>query len=230
MSVDLDRLQSLAARGRKIIGQPTNRGGDWYRISNAGERAEVFIYGVIGSDWDEGDVTAAGFVKDLRNITAPSIDLHLNSPGGLVFDGIAIYSALVNHPATVDVYVDGIAASAASFVAMAGDSIVMEKPARMFIHDAQGIAMGNAELMRDMAQVLDETSDTIAGIYADHTGGTVEDWRTAMRAETWYSAAGAVEAGLADRVANDKADTNGPDNRSALIRARARVHLKGRAA
>jgi ATP-dependent protease ClpP protease subunit len=213
-----------------MTASPENRGGDWWKIGNAdGDRAEVFLYGYIGDDYYEEDVTAASFTKALRGITAPAIDLRVNSPGGAVFDGIAIYTALLEHPATVDVYVDGVAASAASFVSMAGDTIAMQKPAKMMIHDASGIVLGNAADMQAMADLLDELSDTIAGIYADRAGGLTATWRDAMKAETWYSAAAAVEAGLADRVANDTTET-GPDdrhNQSELIRARARLLLKG---
>jgi len=229
VTVNVDQLSELAMRGRALRGAPAGAAGPWYHVrASASDRAEMFIYGVIGSDWDDGDVTAAQFVRDLKAITAPAIDLHLNSPGGLVWDGIAIYSALLNHPATVTSYVDGVAASAASFVAMAGESVVIEKPARMFIHDARAIVLGNAADMRDAAQLLDDTSATIAAIYADHAGGTVDQWRAAMQAETWYSSAQAVEAGLADRVANDKQQETAPeDRRSQMIRARARVLLKG---
>jgi ATP-dependent protease ClpP protease subunit len=221
----VDRLQALADRGRKLFAPGANnlRGGDWYRIANADDRAEVFIYGAIGDYMGEDDTTAASFIRELRNITAPSIELHINSPGGLVFDGVAIYSALVNHDATVDVSIDGVAASAASFVAMAGDTVTIEKPAKMMIHDAGGLVLGNADDMREMAGLLDELSDTIADIYSGRAGGTVEQWRAAMRAETWYSASEAVAAGLADRVANDT-QASAPDNRrSQTIRARARV-------
>jgi len=221
--VSPDRLTALADRGRRLVKRPENRAGDWYRIGNAEQdRAEVFIYGPI-DDWD--GVSASAFVRELRAITAKAIDLRINSGGGLVFDAIAIYSALKNHPATVDVTVDGIAASAASFVAMAGDSIAIEKPAKMMIHDAMGLVVGNAGDLREFAELLDELSDTIAGIYADRAGGTVARWREAMRAETWYGAAEAVKAGLADRVANDtKAAPE--DRRSQQIRARARVALR----
>jgi ATP-dependent protease ClpP protease subunit len=219
--VNLDRLTALAEQGRRMAHRPQASGAEWYRITGATEdRAEVFIYDVIG-DWG---VNANDFVRDLRAVTAKSIDLHINSPGGLVFDGVAIYSALKNHAATVDVTVDGIAASAASFVAMAGDSIAVEKPAKMMIHDAAGLVLGNAADMRVMADLLDELSDTIAGIYADRAGGTVANWRDAMRAETWYGAHEAVKAGLADRVANDSKSAP-EDRRSQLIRARARVTL-----
>jgi ATP-dependent protease ClpP protease subunit len=223
VSVNLHRLESLAERGRALTKAPTAR-GDWYRIVAADDRAEVYLYDVI-SEWG---VSASDFVRELRAINAPRIDLHLNSPGGLVFDGIAIYSALKNHPATVTSFVDGIAASAASFVAMAGDEIVMEKPAKMMIHNARGLTLGDPDDHREMADLLDELSDTIAEIYADRAGGTVAGWRTAMRKETWYSAAQAVEAGLADRVANDKQHQAAPeDRRSQMIRARARVALGG---
>jgi ATP-dependent protease ClpP protease subunit len=225
------RLQELANRGRALARPPQNRsGGDWWKIGNAdGDRAEVFIYGYIGDDWAEEDVTAASFTKALRGITASAIDLRVNSPGGAVFDGIAIYTALLDHPATVDVSVDGVAASAASFVSMAGDSIAMQKPAKMMIHDASGIVLGNAADMQEMADLLNELSDTIAGIYADRAGGSVATWRAAMKAETWYSAAAAVEAGLADRVANDTTQSAPEDRRrSQTARARARVHgVKG---
>jgi ATP-dependent protease ClpP protease subunit len=226
--VSLDRLTQLAAIGRERAAQGVRRvAGDWYRISNAaGGRATVYIYGDIGVSWDGEGITAAQFVQDLNAVSAPAIDLHVNSPGGLVFDGIAIHAALRNHPATVDVYVDGLAASAASFIVQAGDTRTVEKPAKLMIHDAGGLVLGNSADMRQMADLLDELSDTIAGIYADRAGGSVESWRAAMRAETWYSAAQAVEAGLADAVAGSGAPS-AASRRSQLIRARARVALGG---
>jgi ATP-dependent protease ClpP protease subunit len=207
-----------------MLRRPSNRAGDWYRISNADSaRAEVFIYDFI----DDFGVNANDFVRDLRAITAKGIDLHINSGGGFVFDAIAIYSALRNHDAQVDTYVDGVAASAASFIAMAGETVTIEKPAKMMIHDAAGLVLGNAADMREMAELLDELSDTIAGIYADRAGGKVTAWRSAMQRETWYSAHQAVEAGLADKVANDSKPAAPEDRRTQLIRARARVALRG---
>lgn len=221
--MNLEHLVALAERGRRMVKLPQAH-GDWYRIKDAGaDRAEVMLYGPI-DDWE--GVSASQFVRDLRSVTASSIDLHINSPGGLVFDAVAIYSALRNHPATVDVTVDGIAASAASFVAMAGDTIAIEKPAKMMIHDAAGLVIGNAADMRDMADLLDELSNTIAGIYADRAGGSVDTWRTAMQAETWYSADAAVKAGLADQVVGGTSGASN-DARSQLIRARARATLGG---
>lgn len=220
MSVNLGALEALAAclpRRERSESKP------WYRMgNNAGDRAEVFIYGAI-DDWD--GVSASAFTRELKGITASAIDLRINSPGGLVFEAVAIYTALKRHPATVDVHVDGLAASAASFVAMAGDSVEIEKPAKMMIHDARGIVIGNAEDMRAMGVLLDELSDTIADIYADRTGKPSKQWRDAMKAETWYSAEQAVNSGLADRVAGSEAKpTDSP--RSQQIRARARVTLE----
>lgn len=227
---DVGKLTALAGRARTLAGRGVQNqvAGPWFRIENAAaDRATVYLHGVIGDEWDGND--SASFVRSLAAVNAKSIDLRINSGGGLVFDGIAIYSALLEHPAKVTTYVDGIAASAASFIAMAGDEVVVQKPAKMMIHDAAGLTLGNARDMREMADLLDELSDTIAGIYADRSGTKVSDWRAAMLAETWYSAQQAVAAGLADRVANDRAASeDAPDNRrSQLIRARARVTLKG---
>lgn len=215
----LRRLEALAAQARARTARPAGQAGQWWRISGAAEqRATVFIYDLIG----DLDLSADVFVRELRAVTAPAIDLHINSPGGLAWDGIAIYSALRHHPAAIDVSIDGIAASAASFVAQAGDTIAIEKPARMMIHDAGGLALGNADDMRAMADILDDLSDAIAGIYADRAGGPVAAWREAMRATTWYSAAQAVEEGLADRVASEEQAAAPNNRRSVIARARAR--------
>lgn len=221
--MNLSHLVALSERCRNLARAPMNQSGQWYRIANAAsDRAEVFIYDAI-SDFGVG---ASDFVKDLHGITAGNIDLHINSPGGFVFDGVAIYSALKNHKASVTSHVDGIAASAASFIAMAGDEVVIEKPAKMMIHNAQGLTIGGPAEHAEMTNLLNELSDTIAEIYADKAGGSVQTWRAAMDKTTWYSSADAVKAGLADRVANDKQAA--PENlRSQLIRARARVALRG---
>jgi ATP-dependent protease ClpP protease subunit len=217
--------QAIARAGRRA--RPAAAAPDWWRIAGADtDRAEVFIYGAI-SDW-YGDVNAADFVKALAEITSPAIDLRVNSPGGLVFDAVAIYTALQQHTARVDVRIDGIAASAASFIAQAGDTITIAKPARMMIHDAQGFTIGGPAEHREMLNLLDDLSDMIAEIYADRAGGTVADWREPMKATTWYSAAAAVESGLADTIAgaDEDDDDGGPaDRASQLLRARARVTL-----
>jgi ATP-dependent protease ClpP protease subunit len=171
---------------------------DWYRITNAigGGTATVHIYDEIG--WF--GITAAEFVAELSQVQASAIDVHLNSPGGEIFDGIAIANSLRAHPATVNVYVDSLAASIASVIAMAGDRVVMAPNSQLMIHDGSGLCIGNAAAMRGHAELLDRQSDNIASVYADRAGGTVAEWRERMQAETWYTAEEAVEAGLADEV------------------------------
>ncbi|SDU42498.1 ATP-dependent protease ClpP, protease subunit [Jiangella alkaliphila] len=171
---------------------------DWYRISTRADAdvAVVDIYDEIGYF----GITAQSFVRDLRAINAAEIELHLNTPGGDTWDGIAIYNGLRDHPASVTVIVDGLAASAGSFIAQAGDRVVMNRSSEMMIHDAWGFCIGNAADMTEMVALLDRISGDVAGIYADRAGGTADEWRAAMKAETWYTADEAVAAGLADEV------------------------------
>ena len=170
---------------------------DWYKIKNkTADTADVYIYDEIGYF----GITAQDFVNDLNEVTSSKIDLHMNTPGGEIFDGIAIYNALKNHRAEVTVYVDGLAASAGSFIAMAGDQVIMQRNAQMMIHDGMTLAVGNAEDLLKLVDLLNKSSDNIASIYAEKTGGSVEQWRSAMKAETWYSAEEAVAAGLADKI------------------------------
>jgi hypothetical protein len=131
-------------------------------------------------------VSASKFIGELREITAPNIELHINSPGGDVYEGIAIYNALRDHPSNIVAVVDGIAASAASFIAVAADKVVMNRNAEVMIHDPWGFAIGNAEDMRSMAESLDKVGRNIANIYATRCGGTVDEWRQSMLEETWY--------------------------------------------
>jgi ATP-dependent protease ClpP protease subunit len=169
---------------------------DWYKIKNLADRAEIMIYDEIGYF----GVTASDFVRDLKAVTTDRLDVHLNTPGGEVFDGIAIYNALRQHPAEVHVTVDSLAASIGSVIAMAGDRVVMARNATMMIHDGFGMGVGNAADMRELADLLDKTSDNIASIYAERTGKPADHWRALMREETWFTADEAVEAGLADEV------------------------------
>lgn len=177
-------------------------GADWYSIKNLADgTAEINIYDEVGYL----GVTAQGFINELKTITADQISLRINSPGGEIFDGIAIMNAIRSHPAMVTTYVDGLAASIASVIAMAGDRVVMMPNSQMMIHDGSGLCVGNAADMRDMADLLDKQSDNIAAVYRDKAGGLAKTWRKRMQAETWYSAEEAVKAGLADEVAKQPA-------------------------
>lgn len=180
----------------------------WFRVENAfkgeggTETTPVYIYDEIGDSW-WGGTSAADFIKMIGTIDTPKIELHLNSPGGDIFDGVAIYNALNAHPAEVNVIVDALAASAASFIAQAGDTVTMTKGSMMMIHDGSGMVWGNASDMRQMADLLDKLSNNIAGIYADRAGQSTEFWRNLMQEEVWYDAQEAVDAGLADSVSGD---------------------------
>jgi len=193
-----------------------------FRVTNEGDTAKLYVYDIIGG-WD---LDAGEFVRAVHAIDAAAIDLHINSPGGFVYDAVAMFEAVKAHPAQVAVRVDGLAASAASFLAMAGDSVEIAKGGRMMIHDAQGIGIGGPADMREYADLLDAVSDDISVYYADRAGGDASAWRAAMSATTWYSASESVDAGLADRVSGGGQGAP-EDRRSQMIRARARVHLRG---
>lgn len=188
--IDLpDRIPGLHMRDRSD--KP------WYQFRNlAADEAELFLYDEIGG-WG---TLAEDFIAELKAITTPKLRVRVSSPGGSVFEGIALANALRAHPATVTVQVDGIAASIASVIAMAGDRVVVQPQAMLMCHDAAGVCLGNAQDMNDMAALLDKISGNIADAYAEKAGGTREEWRTRMRAESWFTAEEAVEVGLADEM------------------------------
>lgn len=180
---------------------------DWFKIKNAAsDVAEVMIYSEIGYLGR----TADDFQNELASITAPTINVRINSVGGSIFDGIAIYNAIRSHPSQVTTQVDSLAASIASVIAQAGDRRVMTQHSQMMIHEAHGIAIGGAEDMRDYAAILERQSDMIAAIYAERAadGRSKARFRNMMAEETWFSDQEAVEAGLADEVVTPSKNTN----------------------
>jgi len=173
----------------------------WYQIKNKKDNsAEIHIYERIGEDfWGEG-VSAKKFIKDLNALDIKNIDLHINSPGGSVFEGNAIYNALVAHKATIKVKIDGIAASIASVIAMSGETIEMPENAMMMIHDPSGMVMGTAEDMLKMAEALEKVKSGIVTTYNSKSGKDRDELADMMKDETWLTAAEAVEHGLADQI------------------------------
>jgi ATP-dependent protease ClpP protease subunit len=170
---------------------------NWYTIRARGTGAEVLIYDEIGAY----GVSAKGFLAELGALpNGVPIDLRLNSPGGSVFDAVAIYNALQRHDGTITVWIDGVAASAASYVAMAGDEIVMPANAFLMIHDPSGLVMGTAADMREMADTMDKIAGGMVRGYAARSGRTEEEIAALMAAETWFDAEAALEAGLATRM------------------------------
>jgi HK97 family phage major capsid protein len=163
--------------------------------------AEMLIYEDIGEGFFTSGVTAQGFLKDLKALgDVNTIDIRINSNGGSVFDGIAIYNALKRHPAQKNVYVDGIAASIASIIAMAGDSITMGDGTFLMIHKASGLAMGNATDMRATADILEGIDAQLVDIYATKTGMDAQTLSDMMDAETWMNATDSIEMGFANEL------------------------------
>jgi ATP-dependent protease ClpP protease subunit len=180
-----------------------------FEIRNAasGDEAELLVYDEIDSWWG---VSAGDVIAELAQVTAPNLRVRINSPGGSVFEGLAIANALRAHPANVIVQVDGLAASIASVIAMAGDRLVMMPNSMLMVHEASGLCIGDATDMQQMAGVLGKISDNIAGAYAAKAGGTSDEWRAVMRAETWYLPEDAVAAGLADEAIAAKPPADDP--------------------
>lgn len=173
-----------------------------YRVIAKGNNAaEIYIYGVIGGDWFGEGITAKMVADDLKALgKVKTIDVRINSEGGNVFDGKAIYSLLVENAATINVKIDGLAASAASFIAMAGNSIEIAEGAFVMVHDAYGISYGRAEDMRKYADLLDTVNATIREVYVARTKQTDKQVNAWMKDETWFTAKEAVANGFADKM------------------------------
>lgn len=184
-----------------------------------GTTAVLRLYDPIDSYGDMWGVSAKEFAAVLDELPDTTTDIRLlvNSPGGEVFEGIAILNLLRSHPAKVTAVVEGIAASAASFIACGVDETVMAPNSEMFVHNAWGLCVGDTNDMQQMADELAHISENVASIYAQKAGGTTDEWRQTMSSESWYSADEAVAAGLADRV-----DTAAPP---ATAEAKARFDL-----
>lgn len=176
---------------------------DWYTMRNqAGDTdgdgvAEIYVYDEIGGSFGVG---AKDFIDELNEITTPEIVVRINSPGGLLIDAIAICSALAQHPSKIITRVDGIAASAASLIAVSGDVCEAGIGSQIMIHDVMCNVMGNARDMRDAVDWLEAQSENVAAMYARKAGGDASEWRNLMLAETWMFAEEAVTTGLLDNI------------------------------
>lgn len=169
----------------------------WYNLKAAADKTPVLsIFDDIGAY----GVSAKSFLNDLRTVTTDEVDVEINSPGGDVFAGLAIYNGLRASGKKINVKVLGLAASAASLVAMAGDTIEMPENAFMMIHNPWGFAMGGADEMRNTADVLDKIGTGLVSTYAKRTGKTDQEITALLDAETWMTAQEAVDAGFATSV------------------------------
>lgn len=170
----------------------------WFRMqAKEDQTADIYIYDEVGG-WG---ISARRFTEDLISLGNLShINLHIHSPGGEVFDGIAIYNQLKNHSATITVYIDGLAASMASVIAMVGDTVIMPKNAMMMIHKPWGVSWGDANDMREYADLLDKLENVLIPAYVAKTGKTTEEITAMLEQETWLDGDECVEHGFADKV------------------------------
>lgn len=181
-----------------------NRDRSSFRVKaeDDSDEATIYVYGAIG---DYYGIDAYTFAREVAAIEASTIHLRINSPGGDVFEARAMKTALEQHPAKVIAHIDGLAASAASFLMLAADEIEISEGAFVMIHLPWTFAVGSADELRASAAVLDKVGLAIVGDYVRRTGKSEDEVLAWMRAETWFNADEAVENGFCDRKAGDAA-------------------------
>lgn len=210
-------LIETASLGRVMNRAPANLGPGHVRIAaeEGASEAEVYVYGDIGGWWD--GITAEDFAKEIDALDVDAINVRLNSPGGVVFDGVAIYNALARHKARVVVHIDGIAASIASVIAMAGDEVRIAEGAHVMIHKPWSFVIGDAEVMRKESEILDKLEAGIIDIYAARTEQKRDQLEAWIAAETWFRGQEAVDAGFADVMVPAKKKEKKAHARSAML-------------
>jgi ATP-dependent Clp protease protease subunit len=163
--------------------------------------AELVLYGTIGEDFFGEGITGKAVSEELRAFgEIENLDVRINSMGGDVFDGVTIYNRLKQLNANITVYVDGLAASIASIIAMAGDEIIMSEGSLFMIHSPMTGVFGNQRDMEEKIQVLDTIEEEMLSIYAKRTGMSRSELRTMVHAETWFGSEEAIEMGFASKV------------------------------
>ena len=172
---------------------------NWYAMHEDGDTAEIRIYDVIGWPWIDADT----FINELNRISASTITVAINSPGGDVFDGTAIYNALKNHDAHIVTRIDGIAASMASVIHQAGDERQVYNNVYGMIHNAWGISIGDYRDMNKTGEFLDRVSATLASTYAQKSGKSLDEMRDLMDEETWLIGSELVDQGFADSLVGE---------------------------
>lgn len=180
--------------------------------------ADIMIYGRIGGGgWFMDGISASDVAAALREAGPGPINVRINSGGGDVFDGVAIHSLLARHPGTVTTYVDGLAASAASFIMLAGERVVASRNSMVMIHDAMTAVFGAKGTLQRAVDLLDKVSDNIADMYAEKAGEDVEYWRAKMEENgedgVWYTGAEALDAGLVDEITGADEEDEDDDER-----------------
>ena len=171
------------------------------KFENSPEKKTITMRGGIGEF--DNHISADDFIEAL-NQHEGDVTIHLDSPGGSVTDGLAIYNAIVNYAGVTTVHIDTLCAWIATVVACAADKVVINSNGKYMIHRAWTVAMGNCSDFRSMAEIMEMMDMDIAETYAMKAGGSVEDWLNKMDKETWYDAEAALEAGLVDEIIDMK--------------------------
>lgn len=177
----------------------------WYSIKAEADddHAEIRLYQPIGKSFWEERTSAEQFVADLEALDVGNITLRINSPGGDVFDGATIYNALRRHPANITARIEGFCASAASYIMLAADKVVMCQLSWLMIHNASWVAIGNAADMRSTAERLDKLDTSMSRVYQQKTGKDAEWIAAELAREAWYTAEEALEHGFIDEIEED---------------------------
>jgi ATP-dependent protease ClpP protease subunit len=198
----------VSRRSRPGLGSVLNftspgkaEGKTWFRFENienadSSDCTDLYIYDEIGG-WG---VYSTDLIRELMRVTTAKVRVRINSPGGDVFEGLAIHNALSVLPAEVETYVEGHAASAANFIALAGTTRTYAKYSMGMAHNPSSGMWGEADDLRKMADLLDKVRDQLVKLYSDATGLDRDEWEALLRAETWFTAEEAVEFGLATRI------------------------------
>ena len=199
MRRDLSRDKRFSARAVEAYARGPALDG--LQVRAAADVPEILMYDRIGASlWDGGGVVAADVVAALADAGGGPVRVRINSPGGDVFEGLAIYNALLGYSGTVEVVVDGVAASAASIIALAGTTVAMQDASLLMIHNASTMAYGTKADMAATGGVLGKIDATLAGVYATKTGKPAAEAAAMMDAETWFTSAEALVGGFVDSV------------------------------
>lgn len=198
--LNLMALNRAAPREYRVVTAKASPG-----VAAADDEAEIFLYDVIGYDWwSDGGVTAKKFAADLRALGNKTLHLRVNSPGGDVMEGRAMAAALAQYPGKVIAYVDGLAASAASFLIMHADERVMTEGAFVMIHNGWTMTIGDRHDHAAQVALLEKVDTSIVNDYLLHTSADEAQVRAWMDAETWFTATEAKDAGLITSVAESR--------------------------
>lgn len=195
------RNQRNAEATAKFWNKPLDR-ADWYKINAlSDDESEVILYDIIG--WPFND--AGEFVRALAGITAKTITVRINSPGGDVFDSMSIFNALQSHKSKIVTRIESLAASSASFIALAGKEVQAYRNAMVMIHEPFVLTVGNQYDLRDIADVLEKISGNMVDLYAQNTNIGKRELKDMMKAVTWFTAKEAKDRGFVDTIIDGKA-------------------------